>query len=147
MNSLKALRNNSLYKPVLETLSPSLAAKVIGSNDGTQFHLLLESSQIISHPRHIAQLRSSGRCILLPIKARRLLVQQEDVSMSWTKWWRRWANVVGDEWSSKCGPPVGCWPRLEAGLDPMQDWAQDTEGRERSVNVQSDNDIGISGSR
>ena len=67
--------------------------------------------------------------------------------MCWTERWRRWANIVGDEWSgrgSQCSSPVGCWFRLEAGLDPMQDWAQDAEGGERSVNVQSNDDVRIS---
>lgn len=53
MTSLKALCYIIQHLPVLVCLSQSLAAKVIGSNDGSQFRLFLESRQVVSHPRPV----------------------------------------------------------------------------------------------
>ena len=67
--------------------------------------------------------------------------------MRWTEWRWRCANVVGDKGGvggCQGSLTVGCSLGLEAGLNPMQDWAQDAERGEGSIDVESDNDIGVS---
>ena len=85
--------------------------------------------------------------MFLPIKACRLLIQQEDVSMSSTTGrWRR-ANVVDDKGSvgsyQRSGP-IGCSLGLEAWLDPVEYWTEDGEGLEGSIDVETNDDVGFS---
>ena len=50
--------------------------------------------------------------------------------MCWTKWRWCWANVVGDKGGAggfQRNFTIGYSLRFEAGLNPMQDWAQDAE--------------------
>ncbi len=141
---MKALRKSAMHSPALLALRYLIAKEVVGSNDGSQLGLLLESAQVISHPMPIAQVGASGRCILLQVKIRWLLVQEEDVSMRRTGRRWRWANVVGDKGCARvgqCGFTIGSLLGLEAGLDPVQDGTQNGEGWVGAIKIQTDNDI------
>ena len=69
-------------------------------------------------------------------------IERNWISRRW-----RWSNVVGDGGSAggcQCSSTVGCSLELKARLDQMQDRAQDAEGREGSLRVQRNNDVGVS---
>lgn len=92
-------------------------------------NLLSPGVKVVPRARPHPQLLSISGCMHAGIKALRLLVQEEGVSVRRAARRRRRADVVGDEWgrgveSRRLRLRVRVSELdLVAGLDPVQDWA------------------------
>lgn len=66
--------------------------------------------------------------------------------MRGTAWRRSGANVVCDKRLAGGQGILSTWFGLdscfEAGLDPVEDWAENTKGRERGVEVKGNDEVG-----
>lgn len=120
-----------------------VAEEPVESDRGTEVDLLRPGIEIITDAAHETQFLSISWRMILVVKALRLLIQKEGVTVRRAARRRSRANVVGDE---------GCFgvqhrgvTNLHLRLDPVQDWAQDAERGERRVDIQADDQVGAGG--
>lgn len=77
------------------------------------------------------------------IKVCRLFVQEKEVPMGCAQGRGRRSDVIGDEGRVELERTLAGDPDI--GLYPVKDGAQDSEGSERSVNVQAHDQVGAGG--
>lgn len=123
--------------PERPIISTSVAYEVVGSDDLTQLRILNELVEIEPHPLHYAELLTLlWLTELLPIEARWLLVEQEQVSMGSTTWRRSGRDVVSYIRSTRSAQlatvvPIG----FQTWLNPVQDRTEEGEAWKWGVEV------------
>ena len=131
---------NKSHRPATKAL---VAQEIVGRNRFPKLRRLLPLVQIIAHAMPVAERLAISRRILLPIKALRLLEQEERVAVGRAARRRSRPDVVGDKGLAG-GQAVG-GTGLKAGLDPVEDGTQSAEGGEGRVEVESYDHIGCGG--
>lgn len=117
-----------------------VAGKIVESHKRTKLDLLRPSIKIVPHAIRIAKLLAINRRMGREIKVCRLFVQEKDVPMRCTHGRRSGADVIGNEGRVRHKHTLA--GDLDIGLDPVKDGSQDSEGRERSVNIQAHDQVG-----
>lgn len=129
---------SNLIKPQIRlmlTKNRLVAGEIVESHKRTKLDLLRPSIKVVPHAIRIAKLLATDRRMGREIKVCRLFVQEKDVPMRCTHGRRGRADVIGDEGRVRHKHTLA--GDLDIGLDPVKDGSQDSEGRERSVNIQA----------
>lgn len=120
-----------------------VAGEIVESHKRTKLDLLRPGIKVVPNAIRVAKLLATSRRMGREIKVCRLFVQEKDVPMRCTHGGRSRADVIGDEGRVRYKHTVA--GDLEIGLDPVKDGSQDSEGRERSVDIQAYDQVGAGG--